>query len=155
MRTKQILATAAVLTVLAAGAVIPTAFAQDPAEDTPTVQSSTAREDRRAARQAELATALAQELGLDADTVAAALEKVHAQLAEQRRAERRTRLEACLDSAVEAEELTREQAEALLDAHDAGVLRGFGGRGGHGPGEHRGPGGFRRFGGPPAEASGN
>ncbi len=132
--SKRTLAGTALLAALAAGATVP-AFAQSSTGDTATEQPDDARRDRRAA----FAAALAEELGLDAGTVAAALDTVQADLAEQFRAEHRAALEDRLDAAVAEGTLTQEQADALLAAHDAGVLGGFGGHGFGGRG-FRGPG---------------
>lgn len=93
-----------------------------------TEQNDTTPEERHAAKQAELVAALAEELDLDTNTVAAAIERVH----EGHRAEHRAALQERLDAAVESGELTREQADAILAAHDAGVLGSFGPRGHHG-----------------------
>jgi hypothetical protein len=79
------------------------------------------------------ASALAAELGLPEDEVTAAIEAVTEQHRAQRRAERTEQLGAELDDAVEAGELTEEQADAIREAHEDGVLP-FGrgeGRGGH------------------------
>jgi hypothetical protein len=92
-----------------------------------TGQNDTTPEERHAARQAELAAALAEELDLDTDTVAAAVERVH----ERHRAEHRAALQERLDAAAEAGELTREQADAILAAREAAVLGRFGPRGHH------------------------
>jgi hypothetical protein len=64
---------------------------------------------------------------LTPDTVDAAVERVH----ERHRAERRAALQERLDAAAEAGELTREQADAILAAREAGVLGSFGPRGHH------------------------
>lgn len=92
----------------------------------------TTLEERHAAMQTELAAALAEELDLDTNTIAAAIERVHVAIAERHRAEHRAALQKRLDAAVEAGELTREQADAILAAQDADVLGGFGPRGHHG-----------------------
>lgn len=123
--------------VLGAGLIVP-ALAQD--SDTPTDSTEEATEDtshqeRHAARDAAFAAALADELGLDEATVADAIDVVRDQLRTQAQAERLAALEERLSEAVEAGDLTQEQADALRDAAEAGVLP-FG-RGGHGL---RGPG---------------
>ena len=94
------------------------------------------REARRAQRQDELAQALATELGIEKERVAAALEKVHAARKAEVKAERIAALKTRLDAAVAAGTLTQEQADAILKAAEAGVLPGgLGGRGhGRGPG---------------------
>ncbi len=60
--TKKTAATGAMLVALATGAAVPVAFAQDATEESQTQQSETTREDYHAARQAEFAQALADEL---------------------------------------------------------------------------------------------
>ena len=102
------------------------------ADDTDTEDA----EDRRAEMQAALADALAAELGLDADEVAAALEKVQTDLRTEMQTEHLERLEERLAEAVEAGELTQEESDEVLERAESGELRGPGRRGGHG-----GPGG--------------
>lgn len=143
-RTRRVLATGGVLGALSIGAALP-ALAQDPAEETTeeTTDETTeesAREERGAAFRGEIAAALADELGLDAATVEAALETVQAEMEEQREAEHRMALEDRLAAAVEAGDLTQEQADALLAAEEAGVFGGGPGMGGPGMGD-RGMGG--------------
>lgn len=110
--------------VLVLGAAIP-ALAQDPSEAATDQASEASPEERFAEHTSELAAALAEQLGLDIETVAAALETVQAELAEQRQAEHRTALEQRLDDAVADGSLTQEQADAILAASDAGVLPGL------------------------------
>jgi hypothetical protein len=86
----------------------------------------------RAARQEELAAALATELGIDKDKVAAALEKVQADREAQAKADRLADLKTRLDAAVKEGKLTAEQSAAILKAAEAGVFPQGGGRGGHG-----------------------
>lgn len=93
---------------------------------------NTTLEERHAAKQAELAAALAEEFDLDTNTVAAAIERVHTAIIERHRGEHRATLEERLDAAVKADELTREQADAILAALDADVLGSFGPQGHHG-----------------------
>lgn len=150
MLSRKSIATTAVIAALTVGAVVPVAFAQSAAtEDALTPEAGLGSDSthglRHAARQAEFATALAEELDLDSDTVAAALERVQEAMEEEAAAEHRAALRQRLDAAVEAGELTQEQADALLAADEAGVLRGFGGHPGPGPGGPGGPGG-RSFG---------
>ena len=140
----QTVVVSAVVGVLGAGLLVP-AVAQDAPEDTATSEETTDPVTRREERRAEFATALAEELGLDADTVAAAIETVREDLHEAHRAERLEALEQRLADAVAAGELTQEQADALLAAHEAGISPFGGPRGHHG----RGPGGAG-FGGPSA-----
>ena len=86
----------------------------------------------RAARQEQLAAALATELGIDKDKVAAALEKVQADREAQAKADRLADLKTRLDTAVKEGKLTAEQSAAILKAAEAGVFPQGGGRGGHG-----------------------
>jgi hypothetical protein len=86
----------------------------------------------RAARQEQLAAALATELGIDKDKVAAALEKVQADREAQAKADRLADLKTRLDAAVKEGKLTAEQSAAILKAAEAGVFPQGGGRGGHG-----------------------
>ena len=85
----------------------------------------------RAKRQDELATALAAELGVDKDKVAAALAKIES----ERAANRPARPEggqgqpgadatSRLDAAVAAGTITQAEADAVKKAMEAGVLRG-------------------------------
>lgn len=97
-----------------------------------TEQNDTTPDEQHAAKEAELAAALAEELDLDTNTVVAAIERVHTKIVEQHRAEHRAALQERLDAAAEAGELTREQADAILAALDADVLASFGPRGHHG-----------------------
>jgi uncharacterized protein HemX len=129
---KAAIAGAALVAALGIGLTVP-AFAQDATE---TPSDETTREERHAAHEAAFAEALAEELGLDADRVAEAIDTVRTAMMAERRAERLAALQERLDAAVEAGTLTREQADALLEAHESGVLGGFGRRGGrgHGPG---------------------
>ena len=90
----------------------------------------------RAERQSELAEDLAAELGIDEAKVAAALEKVRDKQAAEARTERTAQLKTRLDAAVTEGKMTREQADAVLKAAEAGVLNGpYGGPGGLG-GQH-------------------
>ncbi len=155
---RRALAGLGVTGVLLLGAAVP-ALARDATESPTTGEEPTAehREARAAEREQQFAAALAEELGIDEETVAAALDTVRTRLMEERAAERRAALEERLAEAVAAGDLTQEQADALLAAEEAGVLgRGFGPRGGHGrggfggPGGPGGPGGFGGFGGPGA-----
>ncbi len=94
----------------------------------------------RAEKQQAFADVLADELGVDADDVATALENVH----EAQKAERRVELGARLDEKVADGSITQEQADEMLarfDESDGRVRRGGFGRRGHG--EQRGPRGPR------------
>ncbi|MEH1127502.1 hypothetical protein [Micromonospora sp. CPCC 206061] len=131
--------------VLAVGIAAPTvAFAEDSSGSSSTSQPD--RKQQRAERDAELARALAAELGISEDKVTAAIEKVRGERkpqgqpkgTEKSQADRQAKLKSRLDAAVKEGKLTQEQADAILKAYEAGVLGGFGGGKG-GPG--RGPGG--------------
>lgn len=87
-------------------------------------------EGEREALQAKFAAALAEELGISADKVTAALEKLRT----EREADARTALSERLDTAVSDGDLTAADKASVLKAFDAGVLggpsvRGFGGPG--------------------------
>lgn len=104
-------------------------------------EQGTDKDDRRAQVQGALGEALAAELGLDADEVTAALEKVQSELRTEMQAERLAQLEERLAAAVEAGELTQEEADEMLERAESGELRGPRGHGG--PGRPGGPGGER------------
>jgi hypothetical protein len=156
------LVAAGVLTVgIAAPAV---AFAEDGAAPAPSPSASsdsgtTAQgQDRRD----KLAEELATELGVPQDKVEAALAKIKQQRqAEhkgqdkpdgQSKADREAWLKTRLDKAVSDGKLTREQADAIISAFQAGVLPAWGGGPGHGGGwggpKHDGPKHDGRTGGP-------
>jgi hypothetical protein len=122
--------------VLALGAGVPVLAASSDSTPSPgssATQRDTLREDfeeRRVAAQEEFAERLADELGVDADDVAAALEKVRDEMWEERQADRTAALEERLDQAVEDGTLTRAQADAILEAARTGVFPGRGGPGG-------------------------
>ncbi|WP_431935057.1 hypothetical protein [Micromonospora sp. RP3T] len=130
------LAAAGVLTVGIAAPTVALADDNKPSASTSSDQGGD-RQQRHADRQAEFAEALAKELGVPADKVTAALEK----LREQRQADRPERptppsaqdrqaaLKERLDQAVEDGKLTQEQADAVLKAAEAGVFPGPGGPG--------------------------
>ncbi|MEU1684961.1 hypothetical protein [Micromonospora sp. NPDC005707] len=141
MSKKHLLAGLAAAGVLGVGIAAPTVALADDKSPSPSASTSTDqgtdRQQQRADRQADFAEALAKELGVPADKVTAALEK----LREQRQADRPERpstedrqaaLKDRLDQAVKDGKLTQEQADAVLKAAEAGV---FPGPGGHG---HRG-----------------
>ncbi|MEV4695448.1 hypothetical protein AB0K27_30535 [Micromonospora echinospora] len=157
MSKKRLLVGLAAAGVLGVGIAAPTvALADDKSPNPSSSASSTDQgDDRRqkhADRQAEFAEALAKELGVPADRVTAALEKLH----EQRQGDRPERperpstedrqaaLKERLDQAVTDGKLTQEQADAVLKAAEAGVFPGgpghdgkggpHGERGGHGKG---------------------
>lgn len=140
-KTRRIAAASAVAGVLTVGIVVP-AIAQD--SDTTDDTAAQTTEDRRAAQQDAFAAALADELGLDTETVAAAVDTVRDQMRAEHDAERAAALQDQLDQAVADGELTQEQADAIIAAREAGALPlgGRGGRGGHGGhmGRHGGPG---------------
>ncbi|GAA3771929.1 hypothetical protein [Micromonospora maritima] len=145
---KRLLVGLAAAGVLGVGIAAPTVALAD--DKSPAPSAGTSTDQRHADRQAEFAEALATELGVPADKVTAALEK----LREQRQADRPERpqppstqdrqaaLKERLDQAVTDGKLTQEQADAVLKAAEAGVFPGPGGaghRGWHGqdgrPGE--------------------
>ncbi|GLI03033.1 hypothetical protein Pa4123_83110 [Phytohabitans aurantiacus] len=126
--------------VLAVGIAAPTvAFAEDGSGSSST--SQTDRKQARADRDAAFAKALAAELGISEDKVAAAVEKVREQQkpqgqpkgAPKTQADRQAELKSRLDAAVKEGKLTQEQADAILKAYEAGVLGGFAGKGAPGP----------------------
>jgi hypothetical protein len=136
MSRKHLLVGLAAAGVLGVGIAAPTVALADDKSPSPSASTSTDQQPR-ADRQADFAEALAKELGVPADKVTAALEK----LREQRQADRPERpstedrqaaLKDRLDQAVKDGKLTQEQADAVLKAAEAGV---FPGPGGHG---HRG-----------------
>jgi hypothetical protein len=168
MRTKRAVVGVLAAGALAVGVVVP-ALAQDDAGsgDTATTTEDTFRADRaerRAAHQEAFAAALADELGLPVDEVTAAIEKVTEQHRAEMRTSRTERLRERLDAAVEAGELTQEEADELMERHEAGEfpLRGRDGTGigprmGGGPGMHGGSGpggGFRGEDGRPGHGAG-
>lgn len=144
--------------VLALGAGVPAlASSTDP---TPSPSATDDRrqqfEEHRAAAQQDFAKRLAEELGVDADKVAAALEKVRGELESERQAEHLSELESRLDQAVEDGGLTQKQADAILEAAKNGVFPGRGGPGGFRGHGGMGHGGFGRDGfGPGDELSDN
>lgn len=129
--------------ILALGVAVPAvAFAQDPSP-TPSSSASTSastdsdREQRRAERQDKMAEALAKELGISKDKVAAALTKVEDQMHSEAQAERQAALKERLAEAVSAGKLTQAEADAILKANEAGVLPGgMGGPGKNADGGH-------------------
>jgi hypothetical protein len=137
---KALLVGSAAAGVLALGIAVPAvALAQDPTPS-PSATSSPStsdRDEKRAQRRDDLAGALATELGISREKVAAALDKVLGQMDEQAKAERLTQLKARLATAVAEGRLTQAQADAVLKAAEEGVLPGGhggpGGRPGHGP----------------------
>lgn len=84
------------------------------------------------ARRAAFAEALAEELDLPVDEVLAAVDAVHDDLHAARAEAVDAALERRLTDAVEAGDLTEQQADAIRDAREAGVL------GGHRFGHHGG-----------------
>lgn len=129
MRTHRI--TTAVLAAGLLGAAALPALAQDgSAADEATAAVTDWREERHAA----FVAALADELELPADEVEEAVAAVRDRLREERQADRQAALEERLAAAVDAGDLTQEQADAILDAHASGALRRGGPGQGHGPG---------------------
>ena len=147
MSKKRLLVGLAAAGVLGVGVAAPTIAMAAENETPPPNASATEggkREQQRADRHAAFAEALATELGVDTDKVTAALAKLRERQQANRpeRPERRERPDAAgrqaalterLDRAVEDGKLTREQADAITAAAEAGVLGG-------GPSGHRGPG---------------
>ncbi len=128
--------------VLALGAGVPALAASSDSTPSPgpsATDGDTLREDfeqRRAAAEQEFAQRLADELGVDAADVTAALEKVRGEMQTEREADRTAALEERLDQAVEDGTLTRAQADAILEAAKNGVFPGRGGPGGGFRGHH-------------------
>lgn len=126
---------------LVAVAITVPALAQNATEtDAPgalSAEGDLPRAERFAEARSAFVEALAEELDLPVDRVDDALTAVRGRLHQERRDDRRAALEERLDAAVADGELTREQADAILDAVEAGVLggdrarafRGFGHRG--------------------------
>lgn len=140
-RMKRAIATAAIAGAVVTGAVLP-ALAQDDTTSEESAEDGTPREEARAAREAAFAEALADELGIEQDRVEDALAAVRERLRAEWEEQARAALEERLAQAVEDGDLTQEQADAILEATESGVLP-FGGRHGHrghGPGWRFGPG---------------
>lgn len=127
------------LVALVVAAFAVPALAQSASEDAPSEATSEEGGDGPfAAARTAFAEALAEELDLPVDRVTDALTAVRERLMEERQDQHRAALEERLDEAVADRELTREQADAILDAAEAGVLggdrlRGMRGFGHHGP----------------------
>lgn len=149
---KGAIAGLAVAGVLGVGIAVPALAAAANAEPSPSASASVSPKDtakktweqRRDERQSSLAEALAAELGVDKEKVAAALEKVHEKMRAEAKdrvkergrpdtEQRKARLSEHLDKAVEDGKLTREQADAFLKVIESGVLPGPGWGSGHGP----------------------
>lgn len=141
--SKKVLAVLGASGALAIGIAVPvTAFAGDNKSASSVTQSD--RDTDRAQAQEKLAAALAKELGIDQQKVAAALTKVQEQLRSEAkrngdktehsgdRAARPQQLKTRLDQAVKDGKLTRAEADAIVKAVETGVLPGGGGPGGHG-----------------------
>ncbi|HEX2028643.1 MAG TPA: hypothetical protein VHF25_11680 [Nitriliruptorales bacterium] len=141
MMTRTSMIALAIAGVVALGGVLP-ALAQDgtevPSEDPAGAASSHGHGHARW-RDAFVA-ALAQELGIEQSRVEDALAAVRQRMRSQRAAERRAALDDRVDEAVEAGQLTQEQADAIREAVEDGVLP-LGGD--HRGGRHRGHGRFR------------
>lgn len=124
---------------LAAAALAVPALAQDATDEAaPSDEATTEQlphEERFSELRAAFTEALAAELDLPVDEVDAALSAVREQMVEERRERRATALDERLDEAVASGALTQEQADAIADAAEAGVL-GRGERRGHGFGHH-------------------
>ena len=148
MRRKAAITAGAIVTAGSLAWAVPTLAH---AEDDPTTEPSAGAtapdgadgadgaDERREAMRTELAERLAEELGIDADEVAEALESVTEELRAEHQAERLAGMEERLAEAVEDGRITQERADELLKAAEDGDLRGRMGRmGGH----HGGPRGF-------------
>jgi hypothetical protein len=140
---KHALAGLAAAGVLGIGVAVPAvAFAGDSATPTSSASQDTGEGQGRAARQAAFAEELAKELGVPAEKVTAALEKLRERhqadrpdLGEWRggtAADRQAALKERLDQAVKDGKLTQEQADAIAEAVESGVFPGPGMWGGHG-----------------------
>ncbi|WP_240136551.1 hypothetical protein [Streptomyces sp. MUM 178J] len=151
MKTKRARAGLAIAGIAGLGLLFPAvALAQDDGQSAASESASASASDdraehrkdhrqqgkeRREERQQELASALAKELGVSEDKVTAALEKIRGEKQQERKEDRQQRLSERLKKAVEEGTLTQEQADAVLEAAESGVLPG--GHGG-GPGHPRG-----------------
>ena len=146
--SKRTLAAVAVAGALGVGVTIP-ALAQSGTEGPTEDATAEATETHRGplAEYRELfVESLATELGLPVEQVRDALQAVGDELREEVRADRLAALEERLAAAVEDGTLTQEQADAILEAADAGVFP----LGGHGRFGHRhGRGPWGRGDGPP------
>lgn len=134
-RSKRRLLVLGAAGVLAAAFAVP-ALAQSASDETSAPSDEAAPSDRFADHRADFAEALAAELDLPVDQVTEALVTVHEQLHQQRMDERQAAIQQRLDEAVANGQLTQEQADAIAEAAEAGVLgrRGFRG---DGQGRHR------------------
>lgn len=141
------------LVALVVAAFAVPALAQSASEDAPSEATS---DDGSGGPFAEARTAfaeaLAEELDLPVDRVTDALTAVRERLMQERQEQHRSAVEERLDEAVEAGELTREQADAILDAAEVGVLGGGRGPGMRGFGHHGPRGWFDGDGVPSMEA---
>jgi hypothetical protein len=136
-----------IVAALAVGALALPALAQSATEDGSETSSeeATSPQERFEDRQSAFAEALADELGLPMDQVSEAITAARERLASEWREQRTARLRERLDAAVADGQLTQEQADAILEAAEAGVLPDAPlgpGRalGRHGFGLHGGPG---------------
>jgi hypothetical protein len=137
-----------VVGVLAAALAVP-AFAQSTdetqtpsADETPSVEAEAEAAGRFGPIRSAFVEALAGELDLPVERVDEALTAVREQMIEEHRERHLEGLRERLDAAVAAGELTREQADAIAEAGEAGVLRDGDRRGFRrhdGPGWHGGP----------------
>lgn len=134
--------------VLASG--VPALAATGDSTASPRTSAPSAEEwqEMRAEAQRDMAERLAEELGVDVDKVEAALEKVRSEMQDEHQARHLKSLKERLDQAVSDGELTREQADAILEAAEGGVFPGAG------PGGHHRPGGPGGWGGPGAGSTG-
>lgn len=143
--------------VLAAALAVP-ALAQNATEtQTPNASDSTTEDptsgERGAGMRQAFAQALADELELPVERVDDALTAVRERMVEEHQELRSERLQERLDEAVANGDLTQDQADAILQGAEAGVLGGRDGRSGRrGFGHHGGGQGW--FGGPSAGDTG-
>ncbi len=143
MKRKTALLAGSLATTAALGLGLPALAAADTdGSDTSSTPNATQLQERRDEMHAELAQRLADQLGLDTQTVSEALDTVMDQMRTEHRAERLDALQQRLDQAVENGTLTRKRADAIYDAMKDGIGPWLDGRMGRGPGPGDGFGGM-------------